>query len=168
MRDDQQCNHSAGAMEAAQQAAEQSVGIDAVDLDNAQAGPSRSRTRSASPVKAAQPVKKVKSTLVANSSKAAPRPSGPTRPPPSSSAALTTPSSQPTAVEPPPITFDDGSWPCPACTLTNNPAATHCAACEGPRPRDLSKGWYCDICGDGPRDHGYWMCLGCGSVRRSG
>lgn len=175
MRDDKQCNHSEGAMEAVKQAAEESVGVDAADLPlpvaidlsiNAEAGSSRSRsrTKSESPgfevvaVKKAKPISAVKPASVNSDIRRTP---ATFRAPAIGKTPAKTASDRPTV-------FKDGSWPCPACTLTNDPSAKRCAACDEPRPKDLTKGWYCDVCGDGPREFGYWMCLGCGSIRKTG
>ncbi|EIW73578.1 hypothetical protein TREMEDRAFT_59752 [Tremella mesenterica DSM 1558] len=59
-------------------------------------------------------------------------------------------------------------WSCATCTLLNPASKTRCEACDTARPVDPSEGWYCEFCGAGPRDAGYWSCLECGWVRKWG
>jgi hypothetical protein len=81
-------------------------------------------------------------------------------------------------------TSEPQEWSCPTCTLLNPISARTCEACTSPSPlpvtpktskdvagRKTTKeeaGWYCDFCGFGPRDMGYWSCQECGWVRKWG
>lgn len=62
------------------------------------------------------------------------------------------------------------TWTCATCTLHNPMSATACEACTAPRtvPAVSAEGWYCDFCGAGPREMGFWSCETCGWVRRWG
>jgi hypothetical protein len=88
-------------------------------------------------------------------------------------------------VEPSEIaTSEPQEWSCPTCTLLNPISARTCEVCSSPSPlpirpkhpqgvlvRKTTKegaGWYCDFCGSGPRDMGYWSCQECGWVRKWG
>jgi hypothetical protein len=62
----------------------------------------------------------------------------------------------------------DGTWNCPTCTLINSSDALTCDACAEPRPRDESKGWWCDVCLEFGNTHDRWMCQSCGSIKRKG
>ncbi|WVF69288.1 hypothetical protein IAT40_004064 [Kwoniella sp. CBS 6097] len=82
----------------------------------------------------------------------------------------------------------NGTWTCSTCTLINPPSAKSCEACTTPRsgisvigqasPAGdtggagtgiwTEEGWFCEFCGDGPRDKGYWSCAECGWVRKWG
>ncbi|BEJ13840.1 hypothetical protein CspHIS471_0310140 [Cutaneotrichosporon sp. HIS471] len=61
------------------------------------------------------------------------------------------------------------TWTCGICTLINTLSAHRCEACESPRPaQNTDDGWWCEFCGAGPREMGFWSCLECGWVRKSG
>lgn len=72
----------------------------------------------------------------------------------------------------PPLELPTGEWSCPLCTLFNPSLALTCEACTTPRPRARQKGaeevWYCEFCGVGPREMGFWSCGECGWVRKWG
>lgn len=62
-------------------------------------------------------------------------------------------------------------WTCPTCTLINPAQSLACEACTTSRPvgrRGPGEGWYCEFCGSGPREMGYWSCAECGWVRKWG
>ncbi|GMK53636.1 hypothetical protein CspeluHIS016_0102220 [Cutaneotrichosporon spelunceum] len=61
------------------------------------------------------------------------------------------------------------TWTCGTCTLINPISARRCDACESPRPvQNTDDAWFCEFCGAGPREMGFWSCLECGWVRKSG
>ncbi|WVQ96786.1 hypothetical protein IAU59_003893 [Kwoniella sp. CBS 9459] len=84
------------------------------------------------------------------------------------------------------------TWTCATCTLINPPSAKSCEACTTSRPgisiADAAQpepgpvadtggagtgiwteeGWFCEFCGDGPREKAYWSCAECGWVRKWG
>ena len=61
-------------------------------------------------------------------------------------------------------------WSCPTCTLVNPISSLTCEACTSPRPaiRGDGQSWYCEFCGAGPREMGFWSCVECGWVRKWG
>lgn len=61
-------------------------------------------------------------------------------------------------------------WSCNVCTLINPMSRAACDACAAPRPVKpvTQDGWYCEVCGAGPRELGFWSCLECGVVRTFG
>lgn len=62
----------------------------------------------------------------------------------------------------------DGTWTCPTCTLNNDSGADRCAVCEGLKPIDEAVGWRCEFCYGYGNEHGRWMCLNCGAIRKHG
>ncbi len=74
----------------------------------------------------------------------------------------------------------EGEWQCPTCTLLNSRDRLSCEACTTARPSSVArmtsvdngngegKVWFCDFCGAGPRDMGFWSCAECGWVRKWG
>lgn len=71
---------------------------------------------------------------------------------------------------PTPATGAD-EWSCPTCTLINPSSSLSCDACATSRPVQLvttSEGWFCEFCGSGPREMGFWSCVNCGWVRKWG
>ena len=62
-------------------------------------------------------------------------------------------------------------WSCPTCTLINPSSSLYCDACTTSRPVKLvttKDGWFCEFCGSGPREMGFWSCADCGWVRKWG
>ncbi|KAJ9105498.1 hypothetical protein QFC21_001869 [Naganishia friedmannii] len=96
--------------------------------------------------------------------------SGPVDPSHSSTkcATPTSPSATPLRAPEHPYLHLDGSWTCPACTLNNAAGADRCAACDGLKPIDETVGWRCDFCYAFGNEHGRWMCLNCGAIRKHG
>lgn len=72
----------------------------------------------------------------------------------------------------PSISAPPKEWSCPTCTLINPLSALSCEACTTSRPVSAisgsGDGWYCEFCGAGPREMGYWSCAECGWVRKWG
>jgi len=67
--------------------------------------------------------------------------------------------------------LDADEWSCPTCTLINPSSSLSCDACTTSRPVKLvttKEGWYCEFCGSGPREMGFWSCGECGWVRKWG
>ncbi|KAG6911328.1 hypothetical protein DXG01_000999 [Tephrocybe rancida] len=56
-------------------------------------------------------------------------------------------------------------WPCPTCTLLNDPITLQCDACLTMRPRNHTSGWACLTCGECDIPHDRWMCHSCGAVK---
>ncbi len=84
----------------------------------------------------------------------------------STASAISDSATKPKAPRKPPTT-----WTCGVCTLINPVAARQCEACENPRPVQKTSdadGWWCEFCGAGPREMGFWSCLECGWVRKWG
>lgn len=67
-----------------------------------------------------------------------------------------------------PLDNPDGTWNCQSCTFINRAELLGCQVCDTPRPRDESKGWYCDFCFQFGNEHAYWMCRSCGAIKRRG
>jgi hypothetical protein len=83
-----------------------------------------------------------------------------------SSTGISDSATKPKAPAKPPTT-----WTCGVCTLINPVAARQCEACENLRPVQKTSdadGWWCEFCGAGPREMGFWSCLECGWVRKWG
>ena len=62
------------------------------------------------------------------------------------------------------------TWSCPSCTYINKLNSPSCEICTTPRPRRKGDGstWFCEFCGAGPREMEFWSCTDCGWVRNWG
>lgn len=87
-------------------------------------------------------------------------------------------SARPQRKDPDPVQLlqlDTGEWACPTCTLLNPESSLQCDACGTHRPSAKAngkgqggEGWWCEFCGSGPREMGFWSCGECGWVRKWG
>ncbi len=140
-------------------AAEESVGIDVIDLtaddeeeDKKGSGPSA--TTAAPPLR--QPRTDVEPKRQTAAVAKARRPeSAASRPVSHKSSPAASPS----------------EWSCPTCTLLNPLSARQCEACDTSQPAQRGRNgdsWWCEFCGAGPREMSFWSCTECGWVRKWG
>ncbi|WVQ80572.1 hypothetical protein IAT38_002677 [Cryptococcus sp. DSM 104549] len=180
IRDDKTCqagNHGE-AEEEARKAQQESVGVDAGELEQqhrrerGEAGSgSAGSSRPVTPTSAG----KEKSAVGKGGARVLPYPTGasnrpkpktPAGPPPSQSTTARSAPAPTTAPAPAPSIFHpDGTWSCPTCTLINQPHSLACDACTATRPQrppaasksgGEAQSWWCDFCGAGPREMGFW------------
>lgn len=175
IQDDKACDTtSAEEVEAeVRKAQEESVGVDATDIRDESARTSARTTPPSSPRK--RPLATTPPDVIdlTDDSPSPPRTSKDSRPPkqpareaprplakPAPGPALPTPKSAPAPKE----------WTCSTCTLINPIAAATCEVCTSPRPAlpPSADAWFCDFCGAGPREMGFWSCAECGWVRKWG
>ena len=194
MRDDKICHttHSYEVEAEVKKAQDESEGVDADQLPASSEGPnevdpastslpSTDATKRPSQPTSSRPPKPI-STATTRTPKPIP---GPSSTPLTKSKPRPKPIAQPQVID---LTEDDDSittpitpitpvteWECPTCTLLNPLATRSCEACTTPNPAPTSiksdnhiGGWYCDFCGSGPRDMGFWSCSECGWVRKWG
>jgi hypothetical protein len=68
------------------------------------------------------------------------------------------------------VQLPTGEWSCPTCTLLNPAHSLQCEACGSAKSTTKGDGemWWCEFCGSGPREMGFWSCTDCGWVRKWG
>lgn len=60
-------------------------------------------------------------------------------------------------------------WPCPQCTLLNEPQTQRCEVCDFTRPiarqESPDSSWSCMMCGETGMPREFWSCRFCGSIK---
>ncbi|KAI9631827.1 WLM domain-containing protein [Dioszegia hungarica] len=175
IRDDKACSAegSKAVEEEVRKAAEESVGIDAIDLtgeDGDDAGPftpistSTSTPSSIGPIRPTHRSGTIASSSSSTSASTSKPPTSRKQPPSSSIPGPSKPIRQP----PLPAHEQPTEWSCPTCTLLNPLHHLSCDACATERPPHVKTGWFCGVCGEGPVSWDRWSCEGCGVVRTFG
>ncbi len=191
MKDDKSCIHedAPSAEEEARKAAAESEGVDAVDLPISLDAPSTGMSTSSStgveeqlakqrdPGLFPPPLQDTAAEAVSSSiDRTKSRPSKPQSMSKTGSTENVAPAKKkprlvaepPTSLPTDPNLHPDRTWSCPTCTLINEPLSLACDVCGGPKPRDESRGWWCDVCLEFGNVHDRWMCQSCGSIKRRG
>lgn len=162
IRDDKACGaadtgHANEVEVEVRKAAEESVGIDVIDLT----GDDEEENKGGIASEAISPVTAVKTSSAVVE---------PKRQPADKAKRQGSATSRPSPHRPPPAKMPS-EWSCPTCTLLNPISARNCEACNTSRPNPTKQNgdsWWCEFCGAGPREMNFWSCTECGWVRKWG